>query len=282
MQLEENQDSLVDEVQKQPTLANNILTITARAVALTIFSLLLGCGFSLNPNATSPNAGGSGDTGGAGDPIGTGGQPIPSPAVSQPLTGCANPNTGVSSGDWGVATNPVYTVVDNTAPVVGMPIYQSNTIFWTSRENAPGQSILLTGAFTDATKTARLALIPSGTIDWQTVVRASTTIIPTTQQGTTGLSFIVPASFPAGVYGFEIDDPSAPPILGLANVPSLNWAIGVPSTTDSESASAAPGLRLRSRAGRDSKTFRQEFRTDESGCFAVICRGSALCSRPPN
>ena len=27
-------------------------------------------------------------------------------------------------------------------------------------------------------------------------------------------------------------DPSAPPVFGLANVPSLNWAIGVPSETD--------------------------------------------------
>jgi len=117
-----------------------------------------------------------------------------------------------------------------------MPIYTSNAIFWTSRENAPGQSILLTGAFTDATKTARLALIPPGTIDWQTLVRASTTVVSTTQQSTTGLSFIVPSNFPAGVYGFEIDDPSAPPVLGLANAPALNWAIGVPSTTDSATA----------------------------------------------
>ncbi len=237
MQLEEKPNSLLDDVQKPAILATNILIISARAVALAIFLLLLGCGFSLNPSATSTaNTGGSGDTGGTGNPIGTGGQPIPAPAVSQALTGCANPNTGVSSGDWGVATNPVYTVVDNTAPVVGMPIYKSNAIFWTSRENAPGQSILLTGAFTDATKTARLALIPPGTIDWQTVVRGSTTILSTTQQGTTGLSFIVPMSLPAGVYGFEIDDPSAPPVLGLANVPTLNWAIGVPSATDSPSA----------------------------------------------
>jgi hypothetical protein len=49
------------------------------------------------------------------------------------------------------------------------------------------------------------------------------------QQGTTGLSFIVPSSFPTGVYGFQIKDPAAPPVLALANVPSLNWAIGVPS-----------------------------------------------------
>ena len=182
---------------------------------------------------TTGSAGGRGSSGDGGP---AGGQTIPPPGALQALTGCTNPNTGVSNGDWGVATSPVYTTVDNTTPVVGTPIYKSNAIFWTSRENAPGQSILLTGAFTDATKTARLALIPPGTTDWKTLVRGSSTVVPTTQQGTTGLSFIIPSTFSAGVYGFEIDDPSAPSILGLANVPALNWAIGVPSTTDSATA----------------------------------------------
>ena len=154
------------------------------------------------------------------------------PAALQALTGCANPNTGITNGDWGVGSDPVYTAVDNTAPVVGAPIYASNAVFWTSRETAPGQSVLLTGAFTDAVKSVRLALIPPGTIDWQTLVSGSATVVSPTQQGTTGLSFIVPSSFAAGVYGFQIEDPSAAPVLGLANVPSLNWAIGVPSTTD--------------------------------------------------
>ncbi len=58
------------------------------------------------------------------------------------------------------------------------------------------------------------------------------TVFPTTQQGTTGLSFIVPTSFPAGVYGFKLNAPSAPSVFGLANVPYISWAIGVPSITD--------------------------------------------------
>jgi hypothetical protein len=207
-----------------------------------VFSVLLvGCGLTLNPaGGSQPGQGGaSGGTGGTSAPGGPAepqGQAIPLPGAFQALTGCENPNTGVASEDWGVGTDPVYTVIDNTAPVVGMPVYSSNAVFWSSRENAPGQSILLTGAFTDATKTARLAYIPSGTMDWQTLVRGSTTVISTVQQGTTGLSFIVPSSFPAGVYGYEIDDPSAPPVLGLANLPALSWAIGVPSTNDSTTA----------------------------------------------
>ena len=195
------------------------------AVAM-FFLLLAGCGFSLN--STSGLASGQG----AGAPGETGGQTVPAPGAVQALTGCANPNTGTSNGDWGVGSDPVYTVVDNTAPVIGAPIYTSNAVFWTSRETAPGQSILLAGAFTDATKTARVAFIPPGTTDWQALVRGSTAVISTTQQSTTGLSFIVPVGFPAGIYGYEIEDPSAPAVLGLANVPSLNWAIGVPSVTD--------------------------------------------------
>ena len=228
---------------RRATLSVKSLQNTAGITIISLFTaLFVGCGYSANGSSTS---GSSPTTGGTGGPVAPtppvpplppGGQIIPVPPILQALTGCTNPNTGVSNGDWGVAGTPVYTIPSNTWPFVGTPIYSSNAVFWTSRENAPGQSILLAGAFTDATKTARLALIPPGTIDWQTLVRESSTVISTTQQGTTGLSFIVPSSFPAGVYGFEIDDPSAPPLLGLANVPALNWAIGVPSTTDSAAA----------------------------------------------
>jgi hypothetical protein len=197
------------------------------AVAM-FFLLLVGCGFSLNST--------SGPTTGQGSAPGEpGGQTVPAPGAVQALTGCANPNTGTSSGDWGVGSDPVYT--DVGSDVVGAPIYTSNTVFWTSRETAPGQSILLAGAFTDATKTARVAFIPPGTTDWQALVRGSTVVVSPIQQGTTGLSFTVPLNFPAGIYGYEIEDPSAPVVLGLANVPSLNWAIGVPSVT-------APGTAL--------------------------------------
>jgi hypothetical protein len=193
------------------------------------FLLLTGCGLSLNSTSVPASSQGAGTSGATG-----GGQTVPAPATVQALTGCANPNTGTSNGDWGVGLDPVYTDVGNE--VVGAPIYTSNTVFWTSRETAPGQSILLAGAFTDATKTARVAFIPPGTTDWQSLVRGSSSVISTTQESTTGLSFIVPVGFPAGIYGYEIQDPSAPAVFGLANVPSLNWAIGVPSVTDSGAA----------------------------------------------
>ena len=61
-------------------------------------------------------------------------------------------------------------------------------------------------------------------------------MVSPTQQSTTGLSFVVPAGFPAGIYGYEIEDPSAPAVFGLANVPSLSWGIGIPSVTDPSTA----------------------------------------------
>ena len=96
--------------------------------------------------------------------------------------------------------------------------------------------MLLTGAFTHAAKRVKVAVIPSGTRDWQSIVRNSSFIVSATQQGTTGLSFLIPSSFPDGVYGFEIEDPSSPPTPGLANVPSIDWVIGVPPLTTPEKA----------------------------------------------
>jgi hypothetical protein len=92
-----------------------------------------GCGLSLNPNAQAATnqAPSTPSTGGPG------GQAVPVPGSFQALTGCTNPNTGASNGDWGVGSNPVYTWISNTSPVVGMPIYTSNTVFWTSRETPP-------------------------------------------------------------------------------------------------------------------------------------------------
>ena len=195
--------------------------------AVRMFSIIvLGCGIAHSSSSTeSRGAKGSEGT-----------QTAPAPGSFQPLTGCTNPNTGISNNDWGVGSNPVYTAIDNIAPVVGTPTYTSNAIFWISREVRPGQSVLMTGAFTDATKTARVAFIPPGITNWESVVHHSHKVVPTIQQGTTGLSFIVPSYYLDGIFGFEIQDPSAPPLLELANVPAINWVIGVPSVTDPSTA----------------------------------------------
>jgi Pectate lyase superfamily protein len=214
-------------VASRPT--STFLINASLAVLASSSLLLIGCGLTINANSSTAS---STPVTIPSDPGGAGGQVSPFPGAFQPLTGCTNPNTGTASGDWGVATPPVYTTVNNTDPIVGAPIYKSNAIFWTSHENAPGQSILLSGAFTDATKKARIAVIPVGTGDWQSLVKASATLVPTIQQGTTGLSFTIPAGFAAGIYGFEIEDPTAPAVMGLANQPALGWAIGVPLIVD--------------------------------------------------
>ena len=236
------------------TLLHNTRSHSAGRVVLAMFSLLLlGCGLFLHATSASGATRGSGGPEETGGPGGSEGQTIPARVVFQALTGCTNPNTGISNNDWGIGSDPVYTAVDNIAPVIGTPTYTSNAIFWISREVKPGQSVLMTGAFTDATKTARVAFIPPGTDNWQSRVRHSSKVVATIQQGTTGLSFIVPSYYPAGIFGFEIQDPSAPPLLELANVPSINWVIGVPSVIDPSTAlqhqvydcGAEPGEALR-------------------------------------
>ncbi len=154
------------------------------------------------------------------------------PTTLHHAVGCNNPYVNLSTGSWGTSSDALYISVTNRTALIGTPTYKTNTIFWTSREARPGDSVLMTGAFTEESKSAKVAFIPEGTTDWQSSVRESGTVVPATQQGTTGLSFIVPAQFPEGVYGFEIVDPIAPPTYGLANSPSIAWAIGVPSATD--------------------------------------------------
>lgn len=153
------------------------------------------------------------------------------PTELQPLLGCNNPNTGTPIPDWGPAAAGAPNYIENFwRHQFGIaPSYSSNTIFWTSRENGPGQSVLITGAFSPAIKKARIAAIPQGVRDWQSLVDKSLLEVPATAQLNTGLSFIVPTTLPAGVYGFKIEDPTAKSVYELVNVPSINWMVGTPS-----------------------------------------------------
>jgi hypothetical protein len=226
-------------------LANSSLVIVRPCKLLAVMSSLVilaitqGCGLSYHKQATSVSSPGTASTPPSAPPSTPPAPPsappptpvatIPLPTAIQPLTGCTNPNTGAPSNDWGTTSVPIYVDVDSLNIESTPPTYSENTIFWTSRETAPGQSVLLAGAFTEAPKSIKLTPIPPGTTNWQSLVESSTTIVPAIQQGTTGLSFIIPDDFPAGVYGFEINDASTSPTLGLANVPALTWVIGVPS-----------------------------------------------------
>jgi Pectate lyase superfamily protein len=148
------------------------------------------------------------------------------PAAFKTVYGCTNPNTGTSGRDWGTAAAPVY-LDPGTLKIGNGPAYTSNTIFWVSRETSPGQSVLLSGAFTASPKTVKIALIPKGSIKWQPTVDASTVAVMATSLASTGLSFIIPTTMKSGVYGFAILDPSAPTVYGIANLPEINWMMGV-------------------------------------------------------
>jgi hypothetical protein len=129
-----------------------------------------------------------------------------------------------------VLPNQTAAVYVNTAVSVPPPVYRSNSIFWISRENLPGQSVLLSGAFTASTKQVRLATIQPGTTDWQSVVELSTVTTPAHNLSSTGLTFLIPTSLTAGVIAFRIEDPSAAAVEALANAPEVDWVQGIPSS----------------------------------------------------
>jgi hypothetical protein len=154
------------------------------------------------------------------------------PPEYRELQGCSNPNTGSPWGGWGSSGDPVYVDLTYGTQLMTTGEYAQNAVFWMSRENMPGQSVLLQGAFTPSSKTVRFAPIADGVRDWKSVVAASSIVLPTTQQGTTALSFQVPSGMTYGVYGIEIEDVAAQPVFELVNAPSLEWIIGSPDTSE--------------------------------------------------
>lgn len=179
------------------------------------------------------------------------------------LAGCDNPNNGQAVSGFGTSTSPVYIDSQRMRSLIGTPSYNQNAVYWSSRETAPGQSILLSGAFTSSVKQARVAEIGAGATDWQTIVNTSTTLVPTKQQGTTGLSFKVPVDFKGGVFAYKIEDPSAPPVFGIANVPSIVWLLGVPSSAKPESALQSAIHPCAVEQGEQIRIFGKNFRTTD-------------------
>src|SRR5437868_1215039 len=202
----------------------------------------------------SPGGGNPPDTGSGGTPAGAGsGMPTPTPPppmgggnpppasggtptapITQfaTITGCANPMIGVN-GDTGTRTSAIFVDVNNMRPA-NDPTYSKNAIFWTSRQNKPGQSVLMSGAFTGNKKTVRLAALKAGDLEWQTAVRASTTTVAATNMSSTGIAFTIPANWTYGTYAYRIEDAnsSVPALEGLVNQPEIQWMVGTPSSED--------------------------------------------------
>jgi hypothetical protein len=117
------------------------------------------------------------------------------------------------------------------------PDYASNTIFWQSRETHPGDSVLMSGAFTNAAKTVRLVAVPDGLKDRKTLLKlllASSITVPATNMSSTRIAFKIPTSMSAGVYAYQIQDPTANTLIGLVNQPEITWAQGVAPSTSVE------------------------------------------------
>lgn len=149
------------------------------------------------------------------------------------LAGCTNPMIG-KNGDVGTHGSAVFVDVNNLRPAHD-PVYTKNAVFWTSRQNKPGQTVLMTGAFTTNPKTVRLAALPAGTHDWQGAVRASQATVGGRNLSSTGLAFTVPANLRYGPTAYRIEDadPAVPVVEGLLNQPEIQWIVGTPPSDDS-------------------------------------------------
>jgi hypothetical protein len=149
------------------------------------------------------------------------------------LAGCANPMIG-KNGDTGTSASAVFVDVNSLRPAHD-PVYTKNAIFWTSRQNKPGQSVLMSGAFTANPKTVRVAALSAGTVDWQSAVRASAVTVGARNMSSTGLAFTIPANLRYGPIAYRIEDadPGVPVLEGVVNQPEIQWIVGTPATEDS-------------------------------------------------
>lgn len=166
---------------------------------------------------------------------GPGDPPVPASPVVQAasVVGCANPMIGRNT-ETGSGRSAVF--VDIREMRTGAdPVYDRNAVFWTSRQNKPGQSVLMSGAFTGNPKTVRLAALRAGQTDWQAAVRESQVTVPARNMSSTGLTFTVPPQLPYGPIAYRIEDQngSVPALEGLVNRPELQWIVGTPPSEDS-------------------------------------------------
>ncbi|MBY4899201.1 glycoside hydrolase family 55 protein [Cupriavidus sp. AU9028] len=146
------------------------------------------------------------------------------------LSGCENPRIG-RNGDRGSGKSAVFVDVQNMRPGHD-PVYSSNSVFWTSRENRPGQNVLMSGAFAHGRKTVRIAPLSRGTTDWRSAVQQSNITAPAIPLSSTGLIFQIPPELHYAPYAWRIEDhdPAVPPIEGIVNRPEPQWILGTPAT----------------------------------------------------
>jgi hypothetical protein len=110
------------------------------------------------------------------------------------------------------------------------PAYESQreAAFWISGPTAPGESVLITGAFNNLPKSVRLAPVKAGAAHWRAELGKSSVSVPGSLLGSTGLVFTLPKTFPAGPFAFKVEDRSTPGLTEQGNVPDVFWTNGLP------------------------------------------------------
>jgi hypothetical protein len=102
-------------------------------------------------------------------------------------------------------------------------------IVWTSGPARPGDSVVVTGAFSPEPKTIQLASLNHVTGNWQAAVDKAASTTKPVSQGPESIVFQLPDNLPAGATGFRISNSAGIELYGRANLPEIYWLMGVPS-----------------------------------------------------
>jgi hypothetical protein len=116
-----------------------------------------------------------------------------------------------------------------TPPV---PVYQENEqkVVWVSGPAAPGDSVILTGAFTTTPKHVRIARITGSQVAWRMAVDRSTEVVPAESVESESICFKLPTSGTDGVYAVRIEDDGGARLYARVNLPEIYWTMGLPAS----------------------------------------------------
>src|SRR6185437_3117549 len=112
-----------------------------------------------------------------------------------------------------------------------LPSYQQNeqAIVWVSGPARPGDSVVVTGAFSTTPKRIRIARLGSSGAAWPKAVDQSTEVVPAESADSEAISFVIPAKETDGVYAIRIEDDGGARLYARVNLPEIEWITGLPS-----------------------------------------------------
>jgi hypothetical protein len=102
-------------------------------------------------------------------------------------------------------------------------------IVWTSGPAEPGDSVVVTGAFSREPKTIELASLSHVKGNWEAAVDRTASTAKPVSQGPESIVFQLPNTLPAGATGFRISNSAGVKLYGRVNVPEIYWLMGIPS-----------------------------------------------------